>query len=225
MWMDHFQLIFHLAKPFELDCLPLGLAADEDDTFSRSNLAARLREETEQVYSNEVQELENNSTGPFENPRVRLSKSIASGVVHDLTAFSSTNDLIPLTFATLNDEKSRRFVWLDNISLMVRFNPLSFYNDWTRFIVIFYQTMGFTLSNIWRLPTFIYFNYSGRPIIICCIENTMNQSNSMYANRRSFNCLRYFDDRCGVTFICVGAIIRTVWANWNRQVMECCSVF
>ncbi len=115
--------------------MPLGLA-DEEDSISRSVLASRLQNETKRVFLSSTegqknqndteQELKEISFGLFERRGVTVrplftnnNNSKAFGVVPDLADFSSTNDLIPLTFAALNDEKSRRFVWLDNISLMV----------------------------------------------------------------------------------------------------------
>lgn len=125
---------FQLMQPFELDSLPLGLA-DDEDSVSRSVLASRLQNETKRVFlsSTEGQKNRNDSTEQelkeisfwsFERhatvrPLFTNENSKAIAVVPDLADFSSTNDLIPLTFAALNDEKSRKFVWLDNISLMV----------------------------------------------------------------------------------------------------------
>ncbi|XP_046438697.1 sodium-dependent noradrenaline transporter-like isoform X3 [Daphnia pulex] len=58
--------------------------------------------------------------------------------------FSSSNDLTPLSVITFKEEKSQRNIWLDNAGLMA---------------------MSLALCNIWRLPTFIYFNNSGEAFI------------------------------------------------------------
>ena len=49
------------------------------------------------------------------------NNNVASGVIADLSDYSSTTDLIPLSMTALKNEKSRRLLWLDNASLMVHF--------------------------------------------------------------------------------------------------------
>ncbi|XP_057366289.1 sodium-dependent noradrenaline transporter-like isoform X3 [Daphnia carinata] len=72
------------------------------------------------------------------------TNNISANGLPDIPEFSSTNDLTPLSIAAFKDEKSQRIIWLDNASLMA---------------------MSLALSNIWRLPTFVYFNYSGEAFI------------------------------------------------------------
>lgn len=90
---------------------------------------------------NETERIFLSSHRPLTNLR---ASNISANGLSDIPEFSSTNDLTPLSISTFKDEKSQRIIWLDNASLMA---------------------MSLALSNIWRLPTFVYFNYSGEAFI------------------------------------------------------------
>ncbi|XP_046644892.1 sodium-dependent noradrenaline transporter-like isoform X2 [Daphnia pulicaria] len=76
-------------------------------------------------------------------PMTSLRPSSVAAISNALE-FSSSHDLTPLSVITFKEEKSQRNIWLDNAGLMA---------------------MSLALCNIWRLPTFIYFNYSGEAFI------------------------------------------------------------
>lgn len=121
-----------LVQTLELSPLPLGLV-EEDDYFAKSILPVRPRNEGQRTSLSPVerrerrsgtgQEFKEISPGSVSHHRVNIrplsSTTVGAGVAADLTEYSSTTELIPLSIAALKDEKSRKLLWLDNASLMV----------------------------------------------------------------------------------------------------------
>lgn len=143
--------IFHLlVQPFEVASLPLGLAED-GDPLSRSPLSLHLlqRSEAERVFLS------------AHRPLTSLRPSSVAAI-SDVPDFSSTTDLTPLSVVTFKEEKSQRNIWLDNASLMVGNLFITVPCSAKLTHNFYFQAMSLALCNIWRLPTFIYFNYSGK---------------------------------------------------------------
>ena len=146
-----------LVQPFEVASLPLGLAED-GNSLSRSPLSLRQRSDAERVFLSS------------HRPLTSLRPSSVA-VISDIPDFSSTTDLTPLSVVTFKEEKSQRNIWLDNASLMVGTTIITTVIIYSYlFCVLNFQAMSLALCNIWRLPTFIYFNHSGTKNCVCCIS-------------------------------------------------------
>lgn len=190
-----------LVQPFEVASLPLGLGLAEDgNSLSRSPLSLRQRSDAERAFLSS------------HRPLTSLRPSSVA-VISDIPDFSSTTDLTPLSVVTFKEEKSQRNIWLDNASLMVGTTIITTVIIYSYLICVFnFQGMSLALCNIWRLPTFIYFNHSGKKIA-CAVFHDLIIG---LGYRRSFNCLYHSNGCCWITVICVGVIFGPVWTDWSH---------